>query len=152
MARQYDYSNASLMTDFFSEEFLEKVNIKQDQISEVKYKRGKRVRLMLCRNVFSVFLQILINDCIENNTKFLFRGRYWFYIYIKKITPGNFNRIINNGIYKTVNLIDSDFSIYEFVFYSVYLNLGERFRRIRINYDTYQELIKKVNNGKRYYK
>jgi hypothetical protein len=152
MARQYDYSNASLMTDMFSEEFLDRVDIKQDQITGIKHKRGKRVRLMLCRNVFSVFLQIVIADCIKNNTKFLYRGRYWFYIYIKKVTKGNFNRIISNGIYKTVNLIESDFNIYEFVFYSVYLNPLERFRRIRINYDTYQQLIDKVNNGKRYYK
>jgi hypothetical protein len=150
MAKQYNYSKAILMKDFFSDDFLKSLNITSNQMTHVKFNRGKRVKHMLIRNVFSVFLLILINDCIKNNTKFLYQGRYWFNIYIKKINSSNFNRIIKNGIYNTVNLIDSDFKIYEFVFYSVYLPQKDRFRKLRINYETYQELIKKVNNGKRY--
>lgn len=151
MGKYYDYSNAATMTDLFDDEFLERLDLKTSQITGLKFRRGKRVKMMFIRNVFTVFLCMLIQECMEKNVKFLFQGKFWFYIYIKKINSGNFNRIIKNGIYKTVDLIASDFNIYQFVLYSVYLPEGDRYRRIRICYDKYQELIQRVNKGQRYH-
>lgn len=147
----YDYSKAAKLTDLFEEKFLDELDLKTSQITGVKFNRGKRVKMMFIRNVFTYFLSLLIEECIEYNSKFLFNGKYWFYIYIKKITSGNFQRIMKNGTYKKVDLIASDFKIYQFIFYSVYLPRGDRYRRIMINYNLYDKLIEKVNNGKRYF-
>ena len=152
MAAHYDYSKATKMSELFSDEFVKDLEIKRDQITGLKYKRGKRVKHMFVRNVFTFFMQLVINDCIERNIKFLYSGRYWFYIYIKKINKGNFDRIVKNKTYKSVDMISSDFNIYEFVFYSVYMDKENRYRRIRIIYEKYNQLIDQVNKGKRYFK
>jgi hypothetical protein len=151
MGAFYDYSKAAKLTDLFDEKFLDELDLKTSQITGVKFNRGKRVKLMFVRNVFTFFLALLIQECIQHNYKFLFNGKHWFYIFIKRINNGNFNRIMKNGTYKRVDLIASDFKIYQFVFYSKYLPAGDRYRRININYDKYNELIDQVNQGKRYY-
>jgi len=151
MAKQYSYENAATFQDLFSDEFIKKLNIQPSQMEKLVCRRGMRVRKMFVRSVFAVFLNALIDDIIKNNIKFFFGGKHWFYIYIQKITELNFERIINNGkIYQDVDLINSDFNIYEFVFQSKFSEKKDKYRRIRIGYKKYKEIVRLVNNGKRY--
>lgn len=148
--KHYDYSNATKFRDLFSDEFLESLEIKNEQLTHVVFKRGKRVHLEFIRSVFTAYMKAIVQDCMDNNTKFIAPGRFWFTIYIAKISDSNLNRILKSGIYKNVDLLRSEFNIYQFMFYSPYLKKSDNKRRIRINYPKYNELIEKVNNGRRY--
>lgn len=151
--KYYCYKNAKKLKDFFGDEFLEKLDLKNEQLTNLAFNRGKRVHFEFVRAVFVTFMKQMIKDCMENNVKFIGPGKYWFYIFINKINNGNFNRIVSNKhIYKNVNLISSDFNIYEFNFYSVYLPKGKNYRRVRIDNTNYQQIVEKVNEGKRYSK
>lgn len=146
----YDYSKAAALKDFFDDEFMERLSLRDYQLSNIAFRRGKFVHKKFVRTVFSIFMKAVLQDCIDNDVKFLAPGRYWFYIYIKTKTENELRRIALTNVYKKVNLIQSDFNIYQFCFYSIYLPQKDRYRDIRISYDKYHEMVDKVNEGKRY--
>lgn len=145
-----DYSDAAKINDIIPEEFVKKLIIPNDAIPN-KFNRGIRVKKQFAQKIFFRFLKIIIDECIQKNVRFISPSRYWFTIFIKEINSGNRKRILKNKeIYKEVDLIKSDFKIYEFVLRSSYLIGRLNNRRIRIAYQKYKELIQMVNNGMRY--
>jgi hypothetical protein len=148
--QRHCYKNAAKIHDLINEEFVKTLNIPNEAI-KTKFNRGIRVKTQFAQKIFFRFLALVIDRCMEQNGKFISPSRYWFAIYIKEINKGNRNRILRNRkIYTDVDLIASDFKIYEFVLRSSYLRGYDQNRRIRIGYRKYKELVKKVNNGNRY--
>jgi uncharacterized membrane protein YheB (UPF0754 family) len=144
------YKNAAKINDIIPEDFVKTLKITNDVI-KTRFNRGSRVKKQFAQKIFFRFLSLMIDDCIENNSKFVSPSRYWFAVYIKQINNGNRNRILKNRkIYTDVDLIASDFKIYEFVLRSSYLKGYNQNRRIRIGYKKYKELVSKVNKGSRY--
>ena len=144
------YKNAAKINDVISEDFVRKLDI-PNEVIQTKFNRGIRVKKQFAQKIFFRFLKIIIEECINKNVRFVSPSRFWFSIYIKEMSQGNKNRILRNKkIYNNVDLIKSDFKIYEFVLRSGYLQGSNKYRRIRISYAKYQELIEKVNNGSRY--
>jgi hypothetical protein len=151
--KHYCYKNAVHLVDIFSDEFVQGLGIQQDQLTNLKFTRGLRVRKTIARNTFSVFLNELVDECINKDIKFMNGGKFWYYLYLNAISEGNFNRIIKNGkIYTDVNLIESDFKIYEMLMFAKWKSRGPDVVKVRITYKKYKELVKKVNEGKRFQK
>jgi hypothetical protein len=148
----YNYDKDDKLTSFYDTEFLEKLDLKAEQMENLVFKRGKRVKLSFTRSVFVAFMKLVVDDCIKNDVKFVAPGKAWFYIYISKTPDANVERIIRTNIYKDVDMFASGFSVYEFTFYSVYLPQGNRYRSIRIGYKKYKDVIAKANTGFRYAK
>lgn len=145
------YRTAAKINDVIDEPFVHTLDIPNSAI-QAKFNRGIRVKKQFAQKIFFAFLKLLIDDCIQNNAKFVSPTRFWFAIYIKEINRNNRKRILKTkGIYENVDLIKSDFKIYEFVLRSSYLTGYNRNRRIRIGYNKYKELVEAVNEGKRYF-
>ncbi len=145
------YRTASKINNIVSEDFVKSLEIPNNVI-QTKFNRGTRVKKQFAQKIFFRFLKIIIQECITNNVKFISPSRYWFAIYIKEVNNANKKRILKTkGIYNNVDLISSDFKIYEFVLRSSYLTGYNQNRRIRISYNKYKELVEEVNLGKRYF-
>lgn len=104
------------------------------------------------RKLFMDFIKLVVDDCIENNHKFLSPNQKYFFIYIREKREPEYQFIMNKitKCYTGVDLIKSDAKIYEFVLYSKYLH-PKWFRQIRISHYKYMTLIDKVNKGRRYW-
>lgn len=146
--QQHYYKDAKTIKDVISPEFVQTLNLKSYQF-DVKTTRGHVRKERFAQKVFATFLDLVITDLIENNNKFLSPTKNWFTIFIREVSPMNKKKILASKAYQNVDLIQSDFKFYEFVFYSSYLY--DKYRSIRISYIKYKELIAKVNEGKRYY-
>lgn len=148
--QKHCYKNAAKINDIIPADFVSTLDIPNDAI-KTRFNRGARVKKQFAQKIFFRFLSLMIDNCMENNTRFISPSRYWFSICIKEINKGNRNRILKNRkIYQDVDLIASDFKIYEFVLRSSYLKGYNQNRRIRIGYAKYKDLVKKVNTGTRY--
>lgn len=145
------YRDAAKINEIISEDFVRKLEIPNEVIA-TKFNRGIRVKKQFAQKIFFRFLKIIIEECMLKNVRFVSPSRFWFSIYIKEMNKNNRQRILKNKeIYKDVELINSDFKLYEFVLFSSYLKGFNNNRRIRIAYQKYKELIRLVNKGKRYH-
>lgn len=148
--QKYDYSDASKIEDVLSDEFCDSIDVKSYQM-KVKHNRGKRVKRRFVRSVFYDFLNILIDELMENNHRFVSPNKDYFLFYIKEKSPESIRRIYNNGIYKNVDPIHSEGKIYEY-FMEFHISGKVVKRPVRISYKKYLTLISKVNKGERYHR
>lgn len=147
----YCYEKAAKIKDLFPEAFCEGLFLKPAEMN-VKATDGKLRKQRYIRRIFFDFLKIMIEDCIENNSKFTAPCYPTFRVFIKEKPDFEVRKILEKNTYKMVNLVESDFKIYEFCFYSPYLKRKNRYRNIRVGYKHYNQLAEKVNQGKRYFK
>lgn len=145
------YRNSAKINQIIAEDFVRKLEIPNEVIA-TKFNRGIRVKKQFAQKIFFRFLKIIIEECLHKNVRFISPSRFWFSIFIKEMNQVNRQRILKNKeIYKEVDLISSDFKLYEFVLRSSYLRGYKNNRRIRIAYQKYRELIQLVNKGQRYH-
>ena len=147
----YCYERASKIKDLFPEEFCDSLFLKPDEMN-VKVSHGKVRKHRYIRRIFFDFLKLMIEDCIENNSKFTAPCYPTFQVFIKEKPDFEVKKILRRKAYKMVDLVESDFKIYEFTFFSPYMHKGNQYRSIRISYTHYKQLAQKVNEGKRYFK
>jgi hypothetical protein len=147
----YVYDKAAGLNEILPLKFVDTIGLENKQMVDDKFPRGTKVRRRFMQRVFVEFLNLMLNDAIDNNTKFISPSRYWFSIYIREKGKKDMGRIGRNSkIYGDVDFIESDGKVYEFVFQSPYLPKG-KYRSIRIGWTMYQKLVKKVNEGMRYF-
>ncbi|UJP63999.1 hypothetical protein [Mongoliitalea daihaiensis] len=148
--QKYDYSDAATIEDVLPDEFCDSLEIKSYQVKAI-HNRGKRVKRRLVRSVFYDFLNLLIDDLMETNNRFVSPSKNYFMFYIKEKSFESVRRIYKNGIYKAVDPVLSNGKIYE---YFMEFHMGSKVvrRPVRISYRKYMELVKKVNKGKRYHR
>lgn len=141
-----DKKNAIRTKDFFSLEWVKYSGITNEMIPTVK-KRGWERKQILCRNVFNMFFQIVIDDIIDNDVVFYAPVSPHFKIYIKEKNGLEMRRIFNNPkIYTDTDLIKTNGRIYSVRFTLPYVR-ERRNREIRINYVDYKRIVKKANEG-----
>ncbi len=117
----------------------------------MKYGGRKQHIYKRCRAVFIDFLGLLMDDLIENNNRFTSPNRYWFQIYVcEKSKKETFMKLRRNGVYNDVDIIKSDAKLYHFRLFSNYIG-PKRYRAVRIGYQRYKKMVKKVNGGMRYF-
>jgi hypothetical protein len=147
---KYDYSRASRIKDILPDEFCDSLDIKSYQIKAV-HTRGRRVKRRLVRVVFYDFLKLLLDELMENNHRFISPSKEYFVFFIREKSKESVRRIYGNGIYRAVDPVRSEGKIYE---YFIEFHFGGRVirRPVRISYKRYMELVKRVNNGQRYFK
>lgn len=147
---KYDYSEASKIDHIIPDEFCDSLDIKSYSV-KAKHKRGRRVKRRAVRNVFFDFLNVLIEELMEKNHRFVSPTREYFVLFIKEKSYESIRRIYKNGIYQDVDPIQSEGKIYEFF---IHFHVDGRVvrRPVRISYKKYKELIERVNKGQRYFR
>ena len=139
--QRYDYSRAIKIRSIVPDHFIDSLGMK-----------GKRIDIgKQCRALFFDFLRLVVDDCIENNNKFNSPNRKTFSIAIREKSEWECEHILNNidKKYKDVDVLRSSGKFYHFVFHSLYVGVKAH-RPIRISFGRYKQLIKNVNQGKRY--
>lgn len=108
-----------------------------------KYKcRDKRA---LAKKITLDFIELMVDDIIETGNVFVLPVQQGAQIKVVAKTSKAVRSIARRKSYKDVDLLNSDFKIYEFVFdFHRYKELKRRY--IRINQNRYRRLVEKVNN------
>lgn len=143
-----DYSKAKKIKDIIPDSFYD--NLDADLKKSYKCSNyNKRVRL---RAVYFDFLKLMIDDCIEHNTKFISPHQIGFSVCIRKQHKLKTKSILKriDKVYTDVDLIASEGNIYEMVLVAVHL--PRKKWNVRIGYHDYKRIMKHVNEGKRYFK
>jgi len=149
--KTYNYKFAKKIRDVIPDEFVESLGIDTSTLNR-KYCRRRSKRNAYVRNVFFDFLRLMIDDCIENNHKFISPNKEYFSVYIRLKKEGERKRILSriDKVYVDMDILASDGKIYEFILYSKSLH-PQWFRNIRIGHHKYKELMQQVNKGRRYF-
>ena len=147
--QQYDYSNSKKIHSIIPKSLVASTPVKKSQIDPKAYQHSKD---RMFRNIFYDFLKMVIDDCIENNDKFVSPNMQSFSVYIREKATAEKHRLLKTSaeVYRNVDIIKSDGKFYEFVLVSRWLR-GSKYRKIRIGHSKYKEIVKKVNEGKRYF-
>ena len=104
--------------------------------------RDKRA---LAKKIALDFLELLIDDLIQTGNVFIMPVQQGAQIKIVAKPSKAVKSISRRKAYGSVDLFNSDFKIYEFVF-DFYVRGKLRRRYIRINQERYQKIVEKVNN------
>lgn len=145
----YDYTDAKKIKDVIPIRFTRKLELSKE-MKAFYQKTGKRDRYI--RGVFFDFLKIMIEDLIENNHVFVTPNMVSYKIFIKEKHPTE-QAIIRGNLgrkYKCIDPIASDGKSYEMILRSRDIP-RLKYRKIRIGNSHYQQIIEKVNQGKRYF-
>lgn len=144
--RVYDYSDAATIRDVIPDTLVKRVPIQKKSVPSYTGHKGKVVRA-----IFLDFLQLLMDELIRTNAVFQSPNLETFQVFIREKSYAEQRRLrASTKIYQDVDLIASMGKIYEFVLMSRFLP-GSKYRKIRISYNRYKDLIKAVNGGMFYY-
>jgi len=142
----YDYSDAAVLKDVIPDALVRKVPIVKKKVPSYTGHKGKVVRA-----VFLDFLQILMDELIKTNAVFQSPNLETFQVFIREKSYAEQRRLrASTKIYQDVDLIASMGKIYEFVLMSGSLP-DSKYRKIRISYSRYKDLVKAANGGMFYY-
>ena len=142
---RYCYDKATRLKDVFPHSFVRGLGVRAEQMNSPRYSITRKSRHV--QKIFAEALNEIVERCIQEDVSF--RGIDGsFRIDIRKKADADLERIMRiKNIYASVNLIESEFNIYEFIFYSFGY---KKFASIRISHSKYHTLIDLVNKGKRY--
>lgn len=140
-----DLSSATKLRGILPDPFLDELECDRGQIG-----KGRREQRKKMRAAFVEFLKLVIDDCIHRNVRFYSPTRYRIEVFITEKSDKEVFTKFKQGLYADVDLIKSDAKVYQLYFFSHFI--GPRpFRRCRIGYTKYKEVVAMVNNGMRYY-
>jgi hypothetical protein len=140
-----DLSNATLIRGILPDQFLNELQFNRAAIAKGKEEQRKKMRVY-----FIEFLKLVIDDCITRNIRFYSPTLKRVEIFLTEKPPQEVVNKIKKGLYNDVDLIQSDGKVYHLHFFSHFV--GPRpFRRCRISYKKYKEVVARVNKGMRYY-
>lgn len=101
---------------------------------------------ILVKKIFVKYINILLENLIENNTAFLFPTRTFFVMQIRRIPDSQFKKARQAGAYRDVDILKSNFRGYEFCTkYSLKGNRKEDVVKVGKKHLT--KLIDKTNEG-----
>ena len=108
---------------------------------------------LYCARVLTYFLELVINDMIDNNITFEIPcvGKKEARIYIKCYSDEQFKELYKKGVFKGIDFISSGFKGYRFMFQWKYNKNKLREKSIYIDRTTKARFYEKINNGKEYY-
>lgn len=106
----------------------------------------------LIQKIFRESVKLILNDVIDNNVTFeLPTGARKSNIYMKRYHEQDFAKGRQNGKWKEIDYLKSDFSGYQLVLSMSSKNGGkERIRPIYLNKEYKDKIIKYTNEGKQY--
>lgn len=140
-----DLSEATKLRGILPDPFLDELEFKRAAIG-----KGRREQRKKMRALFVEFLKLVIDDCIQRNVRFYSPTRNRVEVYITEKTDKEIFTKFKRGLYGDVDLIKSDAKVYQLYFFSHFI--GPRpFRKCRMGYTKYKEVMAKVNKGMRYY-
>lgn len=144
---RYCYDKATRLKDVFTQGFVRGLGISSKHMNTPR--RGIVRQTAYVYRIFAEALNEIVNRCIDEDLSF--RGiDDSFRIDIRKKSKADMDRIMRiSNIYSNVDLIESEFNIYEFIFYSFGY---KRYASIRISRAKYHRMVDLVNKGKRYLK
>jgi hypothetical protein len=144
---RYSYDKALRLKHIFSPLFVKGLGMSCADFFSTTHRSGTRAKRIYINNVFASAIRFIMDTCINEDARFNgYRNSYS--IYIRRKSETDIDRILKTGIYKGVDLIESEFNFYEFTFYA----RPGKYAGVRISYKRYQELVGLVNHGKRYIK
>lgn len=117
----------------------EKINI-----SKFYKKKDKKD---LARGLLNEFMKIVQDHIIETGDRFQFPVPYKVLMKIDPMKDREAKQKLQRGVYSDVDILESDFKLYEFTIDSDKL---KQKRYIRILKKDYDKLVENINNGKKY--
>lgn len=152
--QRYDYSNAWRIRHVLPDKFLKEqvaIQIRQmpaDGSGLIDYHPERRYKM--ARAVFMRFLELVVDDMIENNVNFSSPNIDAWQMRIRKQLPDSARiKFESAGLaYSKVNIFRSDGLIYGMILTSKHL---KRDWQVRISHAKYMKIVGYVNEGKRYF-
>jgi hypothetical protein len=109
-----------------------------------------RTKFNFCRKLATEFLEIMVRDMIETGNVFKLPIQKGANFRIVAKSQAEVGMVLRKKKYKPVDVIESEFQIYNFVFdYRDKYNLYHR-RFIKIDFGLYKRMMALVNQGMRY--
>lgn len=106
-----------------------------------------------CSKVFLYFLQLVLNDIIDNNITLEIPcvGKKEARIYVKCYSDEEFTELYKRGAFKGIDFISSGFKGYHLIFQWKYNNQELKEKPIYIDRTLKEKFYNYINNGKQYY-
>lgn len=106
-----------------------------------------------CSKVFLYFLQLVLNDMIENNItlEIPMVGKKEARMYVKCFSGDHFRNLYKTGVFKGIDFLRSEFKGYRLTFQWKYNNRKLKEKPIYIDKTLKDKFYNYINNGKQYY-
>lgn len=153
--QKYDYSKAWRMRHILPDKYiLAEVRLRPDQVTKpdcptLDYHKNRRCQV--ARAVFMRFIEMVVDDMIQNNSSFVSPNMDYFTLKIRKCSDPKTRHLLEQSgtAYQDVNIFRSDGQVYEMVLQSKALPFPTW--QVRISHAKYKQVVRNVNNGKRYF-
>ena len=105
-----------------------------------------------CSKVFLYFLQLALNDIIDNNITLEIpcSGKKEARMFVKCYSDEDFTKLYKKGVFKGIDFIKSGFRGYKLVFQWKYNNHKVKEKTIHIDRTLKKKFYDYINNGKEY--
>ena len=105
-----------------------------------------------CSKVFLYFLQLALNDIIDNNITLEIpcSGKKEARMFVKCYSDEEFTKLYKKGVFKGIDFIKSGFRGYKLVFQWKYNNHKVKEKTIHIDRTLKKKFYDYINNGKEY--
>lgn len=147
---KYDTSNFVMLRELITPDFMKTFEIPFKQRKLINPNKSSHHGMAdMARNAFCDMVRIIIREAINNGYTFQLPDVDEQYIGVYSKSSIQMDRILDERckVYKGVDLIKTDFKIYQFFFIS---NVARIIRQIRVNHDNYKQIENNANNGKIY--
>lgn len=116
-------------------------------------KHGADQQYHYCSRVLLYFMQLVLEDIIENNITFEIPcvGKKEARIYVKCYSDEEFAEMYKRGLFRGIDYIKSGFKGYQIIFQWKYNNRKMREKPIHIDRTNKARFYELINNGKQYY-
>lgn len=144
---KYDTSDFIVLRQLITPEFVREFEIPRKTRELINPNKASYHGMAdMARNVFCKFINIMIEQAIEHNYTFKVPGVDSQYIGICKKSSLQMKGILSPEckVYKNVDLIKTDFNIYQFFYRS---EANNTFKEIRVNHSNYTRIVEKANTG-----